>query len=112
MLRVKRGIGKQALKGRSSKDSDFHDFRERFKAECIEGSAIALSNRIIKATETGDGFRVRINLDIPTCLTRDEVERLIEVTDDWPGWCDSPLHCLSELGLKLEQAIAMVGGAQ
>lgn len=74
--------------------------------------AIALSNRIIKATESGDGFRVRINLDIPICLTRDEVERLIEVTDDWPGWCDSPRHCLSELGLKLEQAIAMVRGAK
>jgi hypothetical protein len=74
--------------------------------------AIALQNNVIQATDAGDGYRVRITLDIPIRLTRDEVERLIGVTDDWPGWCDSPRLCLTELGLKLELAIATVGGAK
>lgn len=74
--------------------------------------AIALQSRIIKATDTCDGYRVRINLDIPIRFTRSEIERLIEATDDWAGWGDDPRRCLAELGDLIEQAIAAVGGAQ
>jgi hypothetical protein len=83
---------------------------QKYPPSSIE--AIALQNKVIEATRAGDGYRVRITLDIPIRLSRDEFERLIGVTDDWPGWCDSPRHCLTELGLKLEQAIATVGGAK
>lgn len=74
--------------------------------------AIALQSRIIKATDTCDGYRVRINLDIPIRFTRSEIERLIEATDDWAGWGDDPRRCLADLGGLIDAAISAVGGAK
>lgn len=79
----------------------------------IKLEAIALQSRIIKATDTGDGrYTAEIQLQVPIRFTRSEIERLIEATDEWPGWGDDPRRCLAELGGLIEAAIAAVGGAQ
>ncbi|HEY9825085.1 MAG TPA: hypothetical protein V6D19_06535 [Stenomitos sp.] len=87
-----------------------------FSAERLQAIASkSLRNGVLEAVSTNDDNRysVSIRLSIPIGLTKAEVDWLLEKTDSWDGWGDSPSESLALLGGLIEDAIAIasVGGA-
>lgn len=105
-------LGRESGKKSTQKSTDFSKFPDKKMAEIRKKSSLALSNRtenrkdlIIETLETKKLFYEKMsacNLDVPKPeLTREEVQKLLDVTDD------TALRYLNEL--EREGKIIQIG---